>query len=149
MYKSMLALKCFNCGGIGHFYSKCPYKNKDSDEEEYYKREKKYQKGNKRRNTNKFFKKILYSKEESSSSDLEGNDNDGYLERVLFMVVEDHSEKEGEFDLRAELISELEELREEWNKSKSLKAELKMKEGYQNSNFEELEKMITSLKIQI
>jgi hypothetical protein len=33
-YKGMLPLKCFNCGGIGHFSSKCPHKNKDSDEEE-------------------------------------------------------------------------------------------------------------------
>jgi hypothetical protein len=31
-YKGMLPLKCFNCDGIGHFSSKCPYaKNKDSD----------------------------------------------------------------------------------------------------------------------
>jgi hypothetical protein len=28
-YKGMLPLKCFNCGGIGHFSSKCPHaKNK-------------------------------------------------------------------------------------------------------------------------
>jgi hypothetical protein len=34
-YKDMLPLKCFNCDGIGHFYSKCPYaKNTGSDEEE-------------------------------------------------------------------------------------------------------------------
>jgi hypothetical protein len=26
-YKGMLALKCFNCGGIGNFSSKCPHKN--------------------------------------------------------------------------------------------------------------------------
>jgi hypothetical protein len=58
-------------------------------------------------------------------------------------------EEEGEFDLRAELISALEELRKERKKNKSLKAELKMKEGSQNSNSEEIEQMITSLKIQI
>ena len=61
-YKGMLPLKCFNCGGIGHFDSKFPHRNKYSDEEEISKREKKFQKGNKRRNKRKFFKKILYSK---------------------------------------------------------------------------------------
>jgi hypothetical protein len=41
----------FNCGGIGHFASKCPYaKNSDSDEEEAPKKEKKYKKGNKKEN---------------------------------------------------------------------------------------------------
>jgi hypothetical protein len=75
-YKGMLPLKCFNCGGIGHFSSKCPHKNKYSDEEEASKRENKYQKGNKRRNKRKFFKKSFYSKEDSSSSDEEDNDSD-------------------------------------------------------------------------
>jgi hypothetical protein len=37
----------------------------------------------------------------------------------------------------------------ERKKNKSVKAELKMKEGSQNSNFEQLEQMITCLKIQI
>jgi hypothetical protein len=32
-YKGMLPLKCFNCGGIGHFASKFPHNNKDNDEE--------------------------------------------------------------------------------------------------------------------
>jgi hypothetical protein len=73
-YKCMLPLKCFNCGGIGHFASKWPHKNKYSDEEEASKREKKYQKGNKRRNKCKLFKKTFYSKEENSS--LEKDDND-------------------------------------------------------------------------
>jgi hypothetical protein len=84
-YKGMLPLKFFNCGGIGHFSSKFPHNNKDSDEEEAPKREKKYQKGNKGRHKRKFFKKRFYSKEESSSLDGEDNDNDSDLERGLFM----------------------------------------------------------------
>jgi hypothetical protein len=32
-YKGMIPLNCFNCGGIGHFFSKFPHKNKDRDEE--------------------------------------------------------------------------------------------------------------------
>jgi len=84
----MLPLKCFNYGGIGHFASKCPHMNKDSDEEEVFKSEKKYQKGNKRRNNKKLFKKSFHSKEDNSS--LEEEDNDSYSDskRVLFKEVE-------------------------------------------------------------
>ncbi|XP_043699910.1 uncharacterized protein LOC122650573 [Telopea speciosissima] len=33
-YKGKLPLKCFNCGGIGHFGSKCPEKGKTDDSDE-------------------------------------------------------------------------------------------------------------------
>jgi hypothetical protein len=55
-YKGMLPLKCFNCGGVGHFSSKCPHKNKESDEEEDHKKKKKNQKN--KRNKNKFSRKV-------------------------------------------------------------------------------------------
>jgi hypothetical protein len=45
------------------------------------------------------------------------------------MEVEDDYEELGEFDLKAELISALEELGKERKKNMSLKEELKMKEG--------------------
>jgi hypothetical protein len=61
-YKFMLPLKCFNFGGIGHFSSKYPQKNKDRDEGGVSKKENKYQKRNKRINKNKLFKKSFYSK---------------------------------------------------------------------------------------
>jgi len=66
-YKGMLPLKCFNCGGNGHFANKFPHKIKYINEEETYNREKKYKKGNTRRNKMKFQKKNVYSKEDNSS----------------------------------------------------------------------------------
>jgi hypothetical protein len=36
-YKGKLPFKCFNCGKVGHFSSKCPYpKQVDSDDENTY-----------------------------------------------------------------------------------------------------------------
>jgi hypothetical protein len=99
-YKGMLQLNFFNCGGISHFSSKFPHKNKESDEEEDPRKKKKNQKG--KINKNKFFKKILCTKEYSSSSD-EDEDIDGDKERVLFMEVEDSEEdfeEEGQVDLK-------------------------------------------------
>jgi hypothetical protein len=81
-YKGMFTLKFFDCGGIGNFYSKCPQKNKESDEEEDLNKKNKNQKG--RRNKNNFFKKILCTQEYSSSSN-EDEDSDSDIERALFM----------------------------------------------------------------
>ena len=49
-YKGKLPLKCFNCGRIRHFASKCPYsKQDDSDKREVSKKFKKGKKGNKKK----------------------------------------------------------------------------------------------------
>ena len=110
-YKGKLPFKCFNCGKIVHFSSKCHYaKRSDINEEN----EKKYQKRNK-----KFVKrKTLYSKEHSSSSNDE-DDSDDESGKVLFMDLEEITNDDeedyadGEVDIEVELIISLSELKKE------------------------------------
>jgi DNA-directed RNA polymerase subunit N (RpoN/RPB10) len=64
--KGMIPLKCFNCGGIGHFMSKFPHKNKENDEEQDTKQKNKNK--NDRGNKKKLFRKSLCTKEDSLSS---------------------------------------------------------------------------------
>ena len=54
-YKGKLPLKCFNCGRIGNFSSKCTYTKQDENEEKETSKFKKGKTGNK--------KKILWEKE--------------------------------------------------------------------------------------
>jgi hypothetical protein len=152
-YRGKLHLICFNCDGIDHFSNKCPH-NKKRNGEGYLNRKQTY-KG--KRTTNKVFKKQLCTKEDISSSD--GDEvSDSETERVLFMVVED-SDKEGskeeyeepkeefeeaEVDYREELFCSIEVIRREKKKNKKLQVELDKKEDTQ-----ELEQMITNLKVQI
>jgi hypothetical protein len=146
----MLPLICFNCGGVGHFFNKCPYKKiKRNEEEDDPKRRNKIQKG--RRNKNIFFKKILCTNEDNSSS-CEVNNND--TERLLFMELEDLDEEgpkeeyeEAEVDYREELISDIEVNKREKKTNKSLQEEVKKREESQNFNSKEVESMITKLKI--
>jgi hypothetical protein len=159
-YRGKLPLICFNCDGIGHFANKCPYKKKRNDEG--YSKGKQTYKG--KRTTKKVFKKSLCTKEDISSSD-EDEVSDSETERVIFMAVEDSDKEdseeeyeeaeeeyeeveeeieEAEVDYREELMCAIEVIRREKKKNKKLQEELDKKEDTQ-----ELEQMITNLKVQI
>jgi hypothetical protein len=105
----------------------------------------------------KYFKKNLCIKEDISSSD-EDEVSDSETGRVLFMEVKDTDKEDSEeeyeeveeeieeakVDFQEELMCAIEVIKREKNKNKKLQAELDKKEDTQ-----ELEKMITKLKVQI
>ena len=108
-YKGKLPLKCFECGRICHFSSKCPYKgNPNNDDENSCKKNKRYQK-NKKGNNGRYDKnKNLYTKEDNNSSNDDDSDSDNESERVIFLAMDakevnvDHDEsEEGVVDLEA------------------------------------------------
>ena len=87
----------------------------DSDDRETSKKFKKSKAGNKK-NVNKK-KKILYTMEDSEDEESSEDEET----KILFMGIEtqdDESDVEGEVDLKAELISALEELRKSKMKNK-------------------------------
>ncbi|XP_057819720.1 uncharacterized protein LOC131032702 [Cryptomeria japonica] len=98
-YKGKFPFKCFNCGKVGHYASKCAQNESESSEEEKKNYSKK--KGNKsfKKNFSKH-KKSFYSRQSSSSSEESFEDcssSDG--EETLFMamkVEDDEDEKESE-----------------------------------------------------
>jgi hypothetical protein len=137
-YKGKLPLICFNCDSVGHFSNKCHYKKNKINEEEYDpKNKKQIQKG--RRYKKKFFKKILCTKEDSSSSD-EDEVRDSDTKIVLFMEIKDFDEEgskeeyeEAEVDYREELLRDIEVIKREKKKNKTLQEELMRKEESHNS----------------
>jgi hypothetical protein len=149
-YRGKLPLICFNFDGIGHFANKCPHKKKRNDEG--YSKGKQTYKG--KITTKKVFKKNFCTKEDISSSD-EDEVSDSETGRVLFMEVEDSDKEDSEeeyeeeieeveVDFREELMSVIEVIKREKKKNKKLQEELDKKKDTQ-----ELEQMITKLKVQI
>jgi hypothetical protein len=106
-YQGKLPFKCFNCGKIGHFSSKCPHKKKDqnSDDEEKYKF-KKYSK-----------KKSLCANNDESSEDKDNNSScEDIVNDFMLMAIEyfddeytgsDMNDEEAVVDMEGELISAL------------------------------------------
>jgi hypothetical protein len=141
-YKGKLTFKCFNCGKIGCFSSKCPHKRKDQtyDDEEKHKHKKVYKENN-------FKKKSLCVNNDDDPSDDERNDysiedkiNDIILIALECLNIEytgsEFVDCETVVYLEGELVSAMEEidrLEEKKRKQKQLllRYEKKSKEPYE------------------
>ncbi len=129
-YKGKLPFKCFDCGKIGHFASKCPYAKKlDTNNDDAPKNNKMK---NWKTNKGKLFqkKRNLYTEEDSESSSEEDN-GESDDEEMLFFGFEklnqqdDEQYEEGaEVNLEGELISALDDLQNERRRNRKLMKEV-------------------------
>jgi hypothetical protein len=120
-YQGKLPFKCFNCGKIGHFASKCPHQKKGQnfDDEKKYK----YQKYNKK-------KSLVANNDNSSESTDSDSSDENKTNYFVLMAKEDHdnegtssddNEEEAMVDLEGELVSSLEEIDRLRSKNRKLK----------------------------
>ena len=86
-YKGKIPFKCFNCGKIGHFQSKCPYPKKDYEDEDD--KSKQYKKKGKFDYKKKYKKNYCSKEEEEDNSSSEASDSD---DEVLFLGIEESSD---------------------------------------------------------
>ncbi|XP_043697028.1 uncharacterized protein LOC122647777 [Telopea speciosissima] len=163
-YKGKLPLKCFNCGGIGHFTSKCPKKGKtvESDDENTQASKNSFKMNKFISKKNDTFKKksLMTKKDDNSSEELtELRDSN---DELIFMVLasNDHQEEEEKSDEDVESEAEnletifyttINELKIERNKSKMLEKQLA--EGEKISQLkltiEETQKMTEDISINL
>ncbi|XP_043693323.1 uncharacterized protein LOC122643810 [Telopea speciosissima] len=162
-YKEKLSLKCFNCGGIRHFASKCPKKGKtvESDDEDSQASKNSFKKKKFILKKNDTLKKksLMTKKDDTSSEELtEVEDSD---DELMFMVLasNDHQEEEEKPDKDEELEAEdletifyttLNELKIERKRSKMLElVEEGEKISYLKLTIEETQKMTEDISINL
>jgi hypothetical protein len=159
-YKGKLPFKCFNCGKVGHFASKCPYPKEDPEEKE--KKNKQYQKKEKPNYKENFYKgkNNFYSKEEDNNSSQSSDNDESDDDEVFFLGIEESNEiekikhekeleDEAKVNMEEELLSALDELRKYKTRYRQLKSfVVEQKEKYEQEE-KEMEKLMNDLKKQI